>query len=172
MAKAPGIPNLPKPAAPAAPTSAGLKEMPEQDKPLPPGARGLTPEKAAEEKQRFGRELTEEERAAAAVGSSAQTATKWRCATTDGLSATVQHLDGTKYRVQVEKMHRGDSEQPAANVDVAKANNTPQKGPDGRRVLPVAIAGDGSPRHEAVVAFMLACGIRGSDRAISATPLE
>lgn len=155
----------------------GLRELPEAgDRPLPPGARGLSADKGALEKQRCGRELTEEERVAAAVGAapsavSAETATRFRCATTDGLSAIVEKLSDTRYRVQVEKLHRGDAQQSAVEVDVAAVPTAASKGPDDRRMLPITQNGDGTPRHPAVIAFMAAAGIRGSARTIGCTPL-
>lgn len=175
MAKAP-IKTVAPAGEPAPQAQAGLRELPEfpADKPLPPGARGLTPEKAAEESRRFGRELSPEERTAAAAGAplSVESAKKFRCATTDGLSAVVEKLGGGKYRVQVQKLHKGDAEQPAVEIDLARHEDRADKGPDLRKQVPLRLHGDGSPRPEPVVAFMLAAGIRGSERAIGCTPLE
>lgn len=153
-------------------TVAGIEE------PRPQAQAAQASAQQVEEVRRFGRELSDAERAAAAVGASARPAldpaqaTKFRCATTDGLSAIVEKLGGGKYRVRMERLHRGDAEQPAVEIDLGKLDSTSSVGPDLRPMPAILVHGDGTPRQEPVAAFMAAAGIRASSRMIGCTPLE
>lgn len=164
MAKSPAVLDQPKPQTPGSPPI-GLRETMPPQKELPPGARGLTPEKAAAS-------VAAPEATPPAPASPLSMAKKFRCATKDGLSATVEKLDSGKYSVQIEKLHRASPEQPPVEVDVKSWKDVQSKGPDGRLSRPILQDGNGVPRHDAIVAFMVACGIRGTDLGIGCTPLE
>lgn len=116
----------------------------------------------------------------------------YRCSTQDGLTALVEDLDGGEYRITVQAIP-GASAQPAVYVNVVLSAEQSPTIINGAAIYPPPIIRVAWPgcvgwrtvnpwtsllvdannvaRPSAVVAFMVACGIRDSDSAIGCQQL-